>query len=237
MELLNRMATSRFLSNRDAFEMQALKLGETIEQTKQMAIGTGQSIEQTLRGVRGGEVDAIQSAVQSIIAGMGGPAPAPATPTPTATTARSAPTSTARRPRRPRRDAAATGSAAQCNRRIRCRPVGQDAEDGLSSRHGQSGSQPVHPVQHCTGPGVRRAQGSHGDQVRQQPEPGHQHDVHVHAAPANGCIEDPDGFGHHCVDSGHQRHVAGEQQLPDEDRLGMEAGPDEGPPSTPNSSR
>ncbi len=94
MELLNRMATSRFLSNRDAFEMQALKLGETIEQTKQMAIGTGQSIEQTLRGVRGGEVDAIQSAVQSIIAGMGGPAAAPAAPTPTATTAPSAPTST-----------------------------------------------------------------------------------------------------------------------------------------------
>ncbi|HBZ96230.1 MAG TPA: hypothetical protein DEO57_00130 [Phycisphaerales bacterium] len=77
LELLNKMASSSFLSNRDSFSMQALKLEETIEQTRQMAIATGQSIEQTLRGVRGGEVDTIQNAVQQIVAGMGGPAAAP----------------------------------------------------------------------------------------------------------------------------------------------------------------
>ena len=152
------------------------------------------------------EVDAIQSAR---IAGMGGPTPT-TTISPTST-AQPITTSAAATPQQ------LVHSSMQSPHpmptcRTRC---GRWA----SFRHEQSGSQPVHPVQHW--PRRSRAQGSHAIQVRQQPEPAI--NMMSMSAPANGCIEDPDGFGHHCVDSGHQRHVAGEQQLPDEDRLGMEA--------------
>ncbi|MDG2201802.1 MAG: hypothetical protein P8K80_11550 [Phycisphaerales bacterium] len=93
VEMLNRMAASSFLSNRDAYELQGRKARETSEQYRTMAIATGQSIEQTLRGVRGGEVDSIRTAVQQITVGLGAEPPAApaAAPAPTAPAAPATP--------------------------------------------------------------------------------------------------------------------------------------------------
>lgn len=92
LALLDRMASSSFLSNRDAFQLQSRKLAESAEQARTLALGTGQQIEQSLRGVRGGEVDSILTTVQQLVQQLGG-ASAP-TPQPAAAAPPSTPSST-----------------------------------------------------------------------------------------------------------------------------------------------